>query len=197
MQEHYKVGNNLKIWHPEKSVILCEWFGDDVTIHAPVWIGKDVFIGNRVKIQAFAFIPDGVTLEDDVFIGPHVCFTNDPNLEVKGREFWKPTLVKKGAKIGANTVLRAGVTVGENAVIGCGSTILKDVPAGETWVGNPAYSLKEKKMDDAKYELIQQSTLEKLDEDIKQEEMNCPNPETCEKLKGLRQYRKLYGSVHL
>lgn len=130
-----------KIWHPEKSVILTEDIGDNCTIHAPVWIGKDVHIGNNVKIQAFAFIPDGVTLEDDVFIAPHVCFTNDAKLQVIGKEGWSCTIVRKGAKIGANVTIRAGVTIGINSIVGCGSVCLRDVPAGETWVGNPAVSM--------------------------------------------------------
>lgn len=125
------------IWHPEKSVILCE-VNESCTVHAPVWIGKEVKIGDRVKIQAFTFIPDGVTIENDVFIGPHVVFTNDPDLAIKGKSGWKPTLVKKGAKIGANASILAGVVIGENSVVGMGSVVLKDVPDGATIVGNPA-----------------------------------------------------------
>lgn len=29
--------------------------------------------------------------------------------------------------------------IGENAMIGAGRVLTKDVPAGENWVGNPAY----------------------------------------------------------
>ena len=102
-----------------------------------IFLGPDVVIGERVKIQAFAFIPDGVTIEDDVFIGPHVCFTNDV-YPPSGKENWKKTLVKKGAKIGANASILAGVTIGENAMVGMGAVVIKDVPDGETHVGNPA-----------------------------------------------------------
>lgn len=130
------------IYHPEKSVILTEQIGDDCVIHAPVWVGKEVKIGDRVKIQAFVFIPDGVTLEDDVFIAPCVCFTNDPDLKVQGREYWKKTLVKKGAKIGANATILAGVTIGENSIIGMGSVVLHDTEPNSTYVGNPARRIK-------------------------------------------------------
>ena len=48
------------------------------------------------------------------------------------------TIVKKGASIGANATIICGVTIGEGAMIGAGSVVTKDVPSGETWVGNPA-----------------------------------------------------------
>ena len=133
-----KIGAGCMIWHRELSNIgNCE-LGTGCIVHSHVWIGDGVKIGNRVKIQAFSFIPDGVTLEDDVFIAPHVVFTNDPNLEVKGRACWKKTLVKRGAKIGANSSIRAGVTIGENAVVGMGSVVLNDVPDNATVYGVPA-----------------------------------------------------------
>jgi UDP-2-acetamido-3-amino-2,3-dideoxy-glucuronate N-acetyltransferase len=40
--------------------------------------------------------------------------------------------------VGANATILGGVTIGEGAVIGAGSVVTKDVPAGETWYGNPA-----------------------------------------------------------
>lgn len=127
------------IYKPELSNIGIS-IPESCTIHSHVWIGDDVRIGENVKIQAFAFIPNGVTIEDDVFIGPHVCFTNDPKMDIVPRGEFKPTaiLVKRGARIGANASIRAGVTIGECAIIGMGAVVLKDVGDGETWVGNPA-----------------------------------------------------------
>jgi acetyltransferase-like isoleucine patch superfamily enzyme len=31
-----------------------------------------------------------------------------------------------------------GVTIGEKAMIGAGSLVVKDIPAGQLWVGSPA-----------------------------------------------------------
>lgn len=130
---------STKIWHPELGVITdSARYGEDCTIHAFTWIGGE--IGDRCKIEAFAFIPDGVTLEDDVFIGPHVCFTNDKNPPSGGN--WSTTLVKNGAVIGANATILPGIIIGERAVVGAGAVVTKDVPAGETWVGNPARCVK-------------------------------------------------------
>lgn len=127
------------IYKPESSNIGC-LVDVSCTVHSHVWLGDEVKIGNNVKIQAFAFIPNGITIEDDVFIGPHVCFTNDPKMEIvpQGQFIPTSTLVKRGAKIGANASIRAGVTIGEGATIGMGAVVLHDVGDHETWVGNPA-----------------------------------------------------------
>lgn len=127
------------IYKPELSNIGIS-IDDSCTVHSHVWIGDDVSLGKNVKIQAFAFIPNGVTIEDDVFIGPHVCFTNDPKMDIvpRGQFHATRTLVKQGARIGANASIRAGVTIGKGAIIGMGAVVLHDVGDGETWVGNPA-----------------------------------------------------------
>ena len=135
------MNSTIKIWHPKKSVILTKKIGEGTTIHAPVWIGRDVIIGRAVKIQAFVFIPDKVKISDNVFIGPCVCFTNDKH-PPSGRENWQQTIIKKGASIGANATILCGITIGENALIGAGAVITKDVPANETWCGNPASKMK-------------------------------------------------------
>ena len=109
-----------------------------IIIHSHVWIGDGVKIGKKCRIEAFAFLPTGVILEDNVFIGPHVCFTNDRN---PPSNEWQKIIVKQGAKIGANATLLAGITIGEDAIIGMGSNVLKNVPQGETWAGNPAKKL--------------------------------------------------------
>lgn len=45
-------------------------------------------------------------------------------------------------KIGIGASIRPRVTIGDKAIIGAGAVVVKDVPAGETWVGNPAGPIK-------------------------------------------------------
>lgn len=109
-------------------------------IHQPIFIGNNVEIGDGCKIQSFAYIPDGVTIEDNVFVGPGAVFTNDKYPPSNGKE-WRKTLVREGASIGANVTILCGVIIGKNAMVGAGAVVTKDIPDGETWVGNPARKL--------------------------------------------------------
>jgi len=98
----------------------------------------NVEIGHNCKIQAHVSIPSGWVIGDNVFIGPGVRFANDKHPRI-GTE-WAPQggVVEYGASIGMGALIGPGVRIGANSQIGMGSVILKDVPAGETWVGNPA-----------------------------------------------------------
>lgn len=130
--------------HPKGVVIHepCNLYGD-ITIGENTRIGSfcdigPVSIGKNCIIQTMVSIPVGVVIEDNVFIGPQVVFTNDKN---PPSDEFSHTVVRTGARIGANATILPGVTIGEGALIGAGAVVTKDVPAHETWVGNPARKL--------------------------------------------------------
>lgn len=54
----------------------------------------------------------------------------------------KRTSIGDGCWIGANCIIRQGLHIGKGAVIGAGSVVLKNVPDGEIWAGNPAKMIK-------------------------------------------------------
>lgn len=124
--------HNKHLSNIHKDIVI----GYNCIIHGPVWLGP-IKIGDKCKIQAFAFIPERVTLGNNVFIGPHVCFTND-KYPPSGGIGWRDTKVEDFVTIGAGTVILAGVTIGYGARIGAGSVVTKDIPANQTWFGNPA-----------------------------------------------------------
>jgi UDP-2-acetamido-3-amino-2,3-dideoxy-glucuronate N-acetyltransferase len=134
------IGEGTTIW--QFAVVLAgAKIGKSCNVNALVLIENDVVLGDRVTVKSGVQLWDGLTVEDDVFIGPNVTFANDkhPRSKQYPAEFQR-TLLKRGCSVGANATILGGVTIGEKAMIGAGSVVTKDVPAGETWYGNPAYS---------------------------------------------------------
>ena len=113
--------------------------GDGTFVGPFVEIQNGVVIGRDCRIQSHTFICSDVTIGDRVFIGHGVMFCNDKN-PVAGNKDWliQATIVNNDVSIGSGAVILPGVTIGAGAVIGAGSVVTKDVPAGETWYGNPA-----------------------------------------------------------
>ena len=50
--------------------------------------------------------------------------------------------VGDGVKFGVGACVRPFITIGAGARIGCGAVVVKDVPPGEVWAGNPAKELR-------------------------------------------------------
>lgn len=80
------------------------------------WLMKHVHIGHD------AIIGNGVEIAPHCSIGGYV-------------------VIHSNVKVGQGAVFKPWVQVGYGAVIGAGAVVTKDVPAGETWVGNPARRL--------------------------------------------------------
>ena len=132
------LGEGTTVW--QYVVILPgAVIGRDCNINALCFIENDVVLGDRVTVKSGVHLWDGLTIEDDVFLGPNVTFTNDkyPRSKRRPSEFQR-TRIKKNASVGANATVLGGITIGANALIGAGAVVTKDVPDGETWVGNPA-----------------------------------------------------------
>lgn len=135
------IGTGTRIW--QFSVVLAgARIGADCNLNAHTLVEGEAVLGNRVTLKCGVYVWNGVVLEDDVFCGPNATFTNDRR--PRSRQMpstWAQTVVERGASIGAGSVLLPGVRIGSGAMIGAGAVVTKDVPAGETWVGNPARRL--------------------------------------------------------
>lgn len=124
--------------------------GDNTRVGPFVEIQRGAVVGADCKIQSHAFICDGVEIQDRVFVGHGVLFVNDKRprattaegaLQAEGDWELVPTVVERGASLGSGAVVLAGIRIGEGALVGAGAVVTRDVPPGETVVGNPARAL--------------------------------------------------------
>jgi acyl-[acyl carrier protein]--UDP-N-acetylglucosamine O-acyltransferase len=85
-------------------------------IGAGSWAMKGVHVGHDAQIGCDCEIAPHASIGGHVRIGNRV-------------------------KVGQGALFKPYVQVGDGARIGMGAVVTKDVPAGETWVGNPAAPL--------------------------------------------------------
>jgi len=132
-----QIGAGTRIW---QFVVIFEGarIGRDCNICAHTLIEGRVVVGDRVTLKCGVYLWDGLVIEDDAFLGPNATFTNDRFPRSRQRPEYPTTTIKRGASIGAGAVLLPGITIGAGAMIGAGAVVTKDVPDGETWIGNPA-----------------------------------------------------------
>jgi acetyltransferase-like isoleucine patch superfamily enzyme len=137
--KNVEFGKNVSITEPV-NIYGCK-IGNGVKIGPFVEIQAHCWIGDNSTISSHSFICSGVVIEHDVFIGHGVMFIND-KFDSDSIKNWKSksTYVGNSVRIGSNATILP-VHIGNGAIIGAGAVITKDVPAGETWAGNPAKKL--------------------------------------------------------
>jgi acetyltransferase-like isoleucine patch superfamily enzyme len=142
-----RIGNQVKIFHPELVNLYGCAIGDGAKVGAFVEIQKNATVGAHCKISSHTFICEGVTIEDGVFIGHGVMFTNDrypratnPDGSLQTENDWKveTTRVKARASIGSNATIMPGVTIGKGALVGAGAVVTGDVADYAVVAGVPA-----------------------------------------------------------
>ena len=131
------IGEGTRIW--QYAVVLAgAQIGRDCNLCAHSFVEGGVIVGDRVTLKSGVYLWDGLVIEDDVFLGPNATFTNDRFPRSRVPATYATTRICKGASIGAGAVILPGLTIGEGVMVGAGAVVTKSVPAGETWVGNPA-----------------------------------------------------------
>jgi sugar O-acyltransferase (sialic acid O-acetyltransferase NeuD family) len=99
--------------------------GEGALISPYTVVTSNVRIGRHFHLNLYSYV------EHDCVIGDFVTFA--PSVRCNGNVH-----IGDGAYIGSGAVIRQGLKVGAGATIGMGAVVTKNVPAGETWIGNPA-----------------------------------------------------------
>lgn len=134
----------------QRRSLLRERFaavGDGAAVRPPFHCdyGFNISLGAGVFLNFNCVILDvvEVSIGDKTQIGPGVQILTadhprDAASREAGLEFGRPIRIGRNVWIGGGALIMPGVTVGDDAVIGAGSVVTRDVPAGQTVVGNPA-----------------------------------------------------------
>lgn len=105
-----------------------------VSAHSAIGAGTIIMHGAIVNALASVgrncIINSQSLIEHDAVIGDHCHIST--GARVNGG-----AAIGAGTFIGSGAVLREGVRIGERCVVGAGSVVLKDLPAGTTYVGMP------------------------------------------------------------
>ena len=105
---------------------------ETATVEAFVTVDAGVFrhtkIGARSWCMKKVHVGHDAIIGDDCEIAPLTSIGGEVELGHR-------------VKVGQGAVFKPRVKVGNDAVIGMGAVVVKDVPAGETWAGNPAKRL--------------------------------------------------------
>ncbi len=122
---------------PDGQLILFPHVGgvvieDNVEIGSNTSIDRgalgDTVIKRGVKIDNLVHIAHNVVIEQNSLIIAHAMIGGSVRI---GQRTW----------IAPSACLKNGIRIGSDVTVGLGAVVTKDIPDGETWVGNPAMPL--------------------------------------------------------
>lgn len=116
-------------------------------VHPSASVGAGCVLGPGTVVLAQAVLTADVTVAGHVAVMPQCVLTHDNVVEqystlASGVRLGGGVRLEQGCYVGAGALIRDGVTVGAGALVGTGAVVLRDVPPGEVWVGNPARRLR-------------------------------------------------------
>ncbi|MBX7267807.1 acetyltransferase [Micromonospora sp. Llam7] len=116
-------------------------------VHPAAQVGTGSSVGPGTVLLAGVVLTADVTVGAHVAVMPQVVLTHDDRVAdhvtlASGVRLGGGVVLRTGAYLGAAALIRESVTVGEWSLVGMGSVVLRDVPPGEVWLGNPARRLR-------------------------------------------------------
>lgn len=117
----------------------AEWRGRKTLF--PACIGPGVVVREFATVHAgcdrHTLIGEGTLLMAHSYVGHDTRVGSNCDI-APGAKLGGCVTIGDNVKIGMNATIRPWVTVGDRVRIGQGAVVIRDIPDGETWVGNPA-----------------------------------------------------------
>ena len=119
------------------------------------FVERDIILGNNVQFGRYCNIAADIEMGNDVLCAGRVSFVegNDHRYDIPCRTMWdsprgesRKIIIEDDVWIGDGAIVMGGVTIGKGAVVAAGSVVTKDIPSGETWLGNPAKKMERKRI---------------------------------------------------
>ncbi|GIH12928.1 acetyltransferase [Rugosimonospora africana] len=116
-------------------------------VHPSASVGTGCAVGPGSVLLAGAVLTAEVTVGAHVSVMPQAVLTHDDVVEdyatiASGVRLGGAAWLEPGVYLGAGALIREGVRIGAGSLIGMGAVVLRDVPPGEVWAGNPARRLR-------------------------------------------------------
>lgn len=128
--EHDEEGNKFRF--PQIGQLIL---GDHVDVGSNTTIDRgslsNTIIGHHTKISSNCLIAHNNKIGCNVTITGSVMLSGS---NVIDDDVW----------ISPNSSVKGWIHIGEGAIVGMGAVVVRDIPAHETWVGNPAHKLEKK-----------------------------------------------------
>ena len=109
-------------------------------------IGENVSIGNNTIIEPGCLIDHDVKIGSNCRILSHCIIKNaviGNNVLITGNSMLAGSVkIEDNVTIYSKVIVREQRKIGKGSIIGMGAVVTKDVPAWETWIGNPAKKIK-------------------------------------------------------
>lgn len=99
------------------------------------FVTVDAGLEQPTRIGAFTWLMKKVHIGHDAQIGEGCEFA--PQCSVGGH-----VVIENRVRVGQGAFFKPFIRVGEGARIGMGAVVIRDVPPGEVWAGNPARRIK-------------------------------------------------------
>jgi sugar O-acyltransferase (sialic acid O-acetyltransferase NeuD family) len=159
-------GTGVASTMPEVAVVVCVGNPRDYTsrrriverlglpperyatvVHPAAEVGDGSVVGPGSVLLAGTVLTADVTVGAHVAVMPQAVLTHDDRIGdyatvASGVRLGGAVVVEPGAYVGAGVLVREGVTVGAGSLAGMGSVVLRDIPPGQVWAGNPARLLR-------------------------------------------------------